>query len=177
MTTYISDEMRAAIGREYNEQVSYPIGANDIRRWALATYWPETPPALFWDDDYAKTTKFGGIVAPEEFNPFAWISAQPKGLPNRRDATLPQGLRAELGMEGALGIKGPGLEHPLNGGTAAVYGERMRPGDVIRSITRITNYHERTGRLGLMLFTTIESTWTNQQGEMVKISTATTIRY
>ncbi len=26
-----------------------PVGANDIARWAIATYWPEPPPAVFLD--------------------------------------------------------------------------------------------------------------------------------
>ena len=62
--TYITDAMRSVIGKEYNEQISFPIGANDIRRWAIATYYPEEPPRVFWDDEYAATTKYGTIVAP-----------------------------------------------------------------------------------------------------------------
>ena len=33
------------------------------------------PPREYWDEEYAATTPAGGIVAPEEFNPFAWMTA------------------------------------------------------------------------------------------------------
>jgi hypothetical protein len=53
----------------------------------------------------------------------------------------------------------------------------MRPGDVITSESRLAEYSEREGRLGLMLFTTTEDTWTNQNDEVVKRTRTTLIRY
>jgi hypothetical protein len=53
----------------------------------------------------------------------------------------------------------------------------VRPGDVITSVTRLAGYSEREGRLGLMLFTTTEDTWTNGDGALVKKSRMTLIRY
>ena len=73
--TLISPEMAAAVGREYEWSTSYPIDPVSIRNWAVTMYYPEKPPRLFWDEAYAKTTRWGGIVAPEEFNPFAWMRA------------------------------------------------------------------------------------------------------
>ena len=78
--THITDAMRALIGREYGERESYPISESDIRKWALAVYYPEEPPRLYWDAEYAAQTSYGGIVAPEEFNPFGWMTAQPAGV-------------------------------------------------------------------------------------------------
>ena len=54
---------------------------------------------------------------------------------------------------------------------------RLRPGDVITAVTRLSDYHEREGRHGLMLFTIMEDTWTNQLDEVVKRSRSTLIRY
>ena len=66
----------------------------------------------------------------------------------------------------------------LNGGVEVEYtGVRMRPGDVIRSVTSLAEYRERAGRLGLMLFTITENRWTNQRGELVKTSRNTLISY
>jgi hypothetical protein len=169
--THISEAMVRAVGRELERRVSYPIAASDIRRWAIAVYYPEEPPRLFWDDDYAATTRHGGIVAPEDFNPFAWMAAEPAGGP-RRDATYDPNV-----TEVRLGVDGPGLSFQLNGGTEVEYGVRMRPGDVITSITRLAGYRERDGRLGRMLFTDMEATWTNQRDEGVKRTTSTLIRY
>jgi hypothetical protein len=172
-TTYVSDAMRSAIGQCYGRQRSYPISASDIRRWAIAIYHPEEPPRLFWDEAYAASTPYGGIVAPEDFNPFAWMTAEPAGLQARPSVGRPDDF-----VEGKLGVEGPGLVHMLNGGMAVTYGPvRMRPGDVISSETRLAEYREREGRLGLMLFTVSETTWRNQDGELVKATRNTLIRY
>ena len=68
--TNISDEMRAAIGKELGTRTSYPISASDIRKWAIAVYFPDAPPK--------KYQGAGGpdapLTAPQEFNPFAWSS-------------------------------------------------------------------------------------------------------
>ena len=172
-TTYVSDAMQAAVGSIYGRQRSYPIDASDIRRWAIAIYYPQEPPRLFWDEAHARTTAFGGIVAPEDFNPFAWMTAEPEGVQAR-----PKAGRPDEFVEGKLGVPGPGLGHMLNGGLSVTYGPaRMRPGDVITSETSLAEYREREGRLGLMLFTISETRWTNQRDELVKSSQNTLIRY
>jgi hypothetical protein len=169
--TYISEAMAGAVGRELERRVSFPVAASDIRRWAIAVYYPEEPPRLFWDEAYAARTAHGGIVAPEDFNPFAWMSAEPVGIPRREASHDPNVTEARLG------VPGPGLSFQLNGGMRAEYGVRMRPGDVVTSVTRLGGYHEREGRLGRMLFTDMEATWTNQHGDVVKRTTSTLIRY
>jgi hypothetical protein len=162
--------MAAAMGREYEWATSYPIDASDIRRWAVAMYYPASPPPLYWDEAHAKTTRWGGIVAPEEFNPFAWMRAEPRG---------------DMGAEAArpwpelkLGVPCPEFKANIFAGLEVDYAKtRMRPGDVIKSAHRLAGYHEKQGRLGLMLFTTMEDRWTNQDGERVRTSRSVLIRY
>jgi len=48
------------------------------------------------------------------------------------------------------------------------YGVRMHVGDVITDVKSVGEYTERQGRNGLMLITQSISTWTNQNGELVK---------
>lgn len=169
-TTNVSDAMRGAIGALIERRVSYPIAASDIRKWAIAVYYPDPSPAVFWDDDVADSSPHGGLVAPEEFNPFAWMTAEPKGpqVLNRADPDF---------IERRIGIDGPGLRFQLNGGIEVEYLQPMRPGDTITSERRLGGYTEREGRLGLMLFTTVEDTWTNHRGEVVKRLRQTGIRY
>jgi N-terminal half of MaoC dehydratase len=76
--TLITDEMRSIIGVEMESALSFPVSASDIRKWAMAIYYPEVPPRIFWDEDYAAASAYGGIVAPEEFNPFAWMTKEPE---------------------------------------------------------------------------------------------------
>lgn len=168
--TYVSPAMRDAIGGVIDRRVSYPITDSDIRRWAVACYYPDEPPRLYWDAAYAATTVHGGIVAPYEFNPFAWMAADPPGRPHR-------GRIDSDRTEKSLGIEGPHLPFQLNGGIDVEYHARMRPGDVITSVNRLARYNEREGRLGLMLFTISEDTWTNQDGQVVKVARGTLIRY
>lgn len=169
--TAISEEMQAAVGSELSRAVSYPVSESDIRRWALAVYYPEEPPARFWDEEAARASRHGGIVAPEDFNPFAWIRAEPRGVARNSDALDPDRT------ERSLGIEGPHLMNQLNGGMTVEYGEPIRPGDVITAVATLGQYTERQGSLGLMLFTPTENTWTNQRGELVKKSTHMLIRY
>lgn len=157
--TYITEEIRKMLHVERDVMLSPPISESDIRKWAIAVYWPETPPRQFWDAEYARTTRWGSIVAPQEFNPFAWPI-------ERKEA-------ARLG--GPIG-KAPG-QRVLNGGSEARYYTPMRPGDVIRAGTKLADVYEKTGRLGVMMFLINETTWTNQKGEVVKIDRKTSIRY
>jgi hypothetical protein len=167
--TLISAEMAAAVGREYEWATSYPISVSDIRKWAVAMYFPETPPPLYWDPDHANATSWGGIVAPEEFNPFAWMRADPPGNMGP-EASSPW-------PELSLGIACPQFKANIAAGREIEYTKvRMRPGDVIRSTLSLGGYVEKTGRLGLMLFTDRVDTWTNQRGELVRRSVATLIR-
>ena len=166
--------MRALVGREFGAELSsVPIALSDIRKWALAVYYPDVPPRLFWDEEYARTTRHGGVVAPEDFNPFAWFTAHgPAMAPNY------VGPVRNSGQEAAVGMAPPQTTFMLNGGIEVAYGVRMRPGDVITAgRTRVVDYKERPSRHGLMLLTWTGSTWTNQNGEMVKTVLRTSIRY
>jgi hypothetical protein len=165
--THISAEMTAAVGREFGRRQAFPISESDIRKWAIAVYYPEDPPRLFWDAAYAATTAHGVIVAPEDFNPFAWMAADPPGIRHG----------GYVGIEGSLGVEPPNTGFILNGGLEVTYGVRMRPGDVITSVSTLTGYSEREGRLGLMLFSTQRDEWTNQRDELVKSAEMTLIRY
>ena len=158
----VSDEMRAAIGGVVDWRVSYPVAASDIRRWAIAVHYPEPPPERFLGVD---------PVAPEEFNPFAWVVA------DRMVPAIAPELRDTDKTEKALGIRGPGLRHQVNGGTDVTYGVPIRTGDVIRSETTLQEYRERTGRMGPMLITVLESRWTNQDGALVQVEHQVAIRY
>lgn len=157
--TYVTDEMHEAKGVWGGERTSLPIAASDIRKWAIATFWPETPPRIYWDEAHAATTRWGGIIAPPDFNPFAWPVERPTA--RRAAAKRPDG-KPFTGM---------------NGGQTDTYGAPMRPGDVITTRSRLVEWTERTGRFGLTLYTTTEIEWRNQNGELVKRRMSIGIRY
>jgi hypothetical protein len=160
----LSDEVRSFIGQERNREISRPISLSDIRRWAVAVYWPERAPRLFWDEDYARSTRFQGIVAPEDINPFAW-PVEGGMDPYRRNNMLDAFERMGIGS------------NILNAGSDSRYHLRMRPGDIITAVTTVDDIFVREGRLGSMLFTIHKVSWTNQNGEAVKTMMQTSIRY
>ena len=159
--TYITDELRAQVGREQEKRVSFPVDASAIRQWAIAVRWPEPPERPYWDEEFARKTRHGGIIAPPFFNPFAYHIDE-----ERMDGPSTQGT---LSTE-------PGAR-PLNGGGEVEYYAPIRPGDVITSVSKIAELYERDGRLGRMLFTITETRWTNQKNELVRVYRATGIRY
>jgi hypothetical protein len=134
-------------------------------------YYPEEPPREYLDGAYAKNTQYGGVVAPQEFNPFAWAVVEKVEPDVEIEGNDPDRT------EKILGVAPPGLKFQLNGGMEVEYGVPMRPGDVITAVSRLAGYSEREGRLGLMLFTVNEDTWTNQDNEVVKKTRSTLIRY
>ena len=155
--TWNPEELRPLVGVWTAPQTAHAICLSDIRRWAIATHWPEDPPLVYWDEAEAKKTRFVGIVAPQEFNPFAWSIKPP-----------PPDLRLSKATAGLTG---------LNGGRKEIYGVRMRAGDVISRRTTLANWNEQTGRHGLMLYLYKEARWTNQRDELVKTIMSTSIWY
>lgn len=159
--TLVTPEMERSKGVWGNERVSYPISESDIRKWAIAVYWGSPPPRLYWDQEYAKSTRWGGIIAPQDFNPFAW--------------PVPTGeVRPAGAVPGQATRKGGNV---MNGGQTDTFGVPMRPGDVITSRSRLSHWEERVGRNGLTLFVYTETEWRNQHGELVKRRISTGIRY
>ena len=159
-STYVTAEMRAAVGREITRFTSHPISDSDIRKWLIAVHWPEQPPP-------PRTDRQGRILAPEEFNPFAWSAARGTGSWHKVGSD----------PEGYLRIERPQVRSTVNGGVEVEYGARMRSGDVITAISRLCDYEERVGRTGRLLFRTTEDVWTNQNDEFVKRFRLTLISY
>lgn len=151
---WLDERVREWFGRSLPHSVSYPIGPNEIRRWAQAIHYPEPAPSKFIDEAPALP-----LAAPLDFNPFAWKEAV---------SDLPPWM-APIGA-------GPG-QRALNGGQRTRYYAPMRAGDVITSVKRLAQAFERDGSLGTMLFLVSESRWTNQRGEPVLVSLDTAIRY
>jgi len=158
--TLVTPDMYEHLDCWSSPEVSSAVAESDIRKWAIAVYWPETPPPLYWDQEYAKTTRYGGIVAPVDFNPFAW----PVQRTSAQDNEQPP-------LGGTIGTR------VMNGGSTEQYLIPMHPGDVITSSSALVDWNERQTRLGLTLFTISETRWTNQTGELVKIKSFTLIRY
>jgi len=170
-TTHITTAMRSVLGREFARRVSYPITSSDVRRWAIAVYYPEKPPIHFVRAG-VDSDPYGELAVPQEFNPFGWMSQSECTSDDTDD--IESGLGDPFRL---LGVEGPQLERMVNGGIEVAYSLPMNLGDVITASTSITGLDERTGRLGLMLMVTTEAVFTNQEGLETKRERNTIIRY
>ncbi len=135
-------------GQVCDEAKSSPVAPSDVQRWAMAVYWPEKPPRLYWDRAYAKKSRWGCMVAPVEFNPFAWPVEGAYQLP-----AWPEMFHAELSF---------------SAGNEAEYFLPIRIGDVISGNSSIVDVYEKQGRSGDLIFVVAESQLSNQRGELVK---------
>jgi acyl dehydratase len=107
---------------------------------------------LFNDEAAARKTCYGGLLAPPTFL-----------------RSLGQ-LRPEMPFDLPF-------HRVLDGGSDWEYFQPVRPGDRITAVAAITDLRERSGRLGLMVISTIVTTYRNQFDEVVATQTNTTIRY
>jgi acyl dehydratase len=148
---FLTQETIDKIGRTLPPVAAPAVGANDIARWAIATYWPERAPARYTDAAVAAAGPWGGIVAPRDLDPFAW-------MPNRPWA--------------GDWLWGMGTEPGTNR-----YGEPIRPGDVISVTRRFVDVVERETKRGPMVFFTSEFRWENQDGALVRLGEQTSIYY
>lgn len=146
----ITDEVRAAIGSEVLGPPEL-VEMKAIRDYAIAISWPDPPNPLHVDNEYATSTRYGGIIAPWTFYTSLGRNVSPQRL------QLPE----------------PRVQ--VRGGNDYEYFRPIRPGDVVTATCKILGLSEREGRAGKLVFTLIEKSFINQRGELVGISRSTII--
>jgi acyl dehydratase len=65
----------------------------------------------------------------------------------------------------------------LDGGSEWEYFEPIRPGDRISVVSKIADIRESAGRLGAMVFITVETSYTNHYNQLCAVQRSTVIRY
>ncbi len=148
----IPDEIKTMIGKETEPLVAEAEKGAMIK---LARAVGDSNP-LWHDEEYARGTRYGGIVASPAF-----VTVFSGG------ANLMSGIKAPPGFKGVR----------VNGGNEIEYYHPIHPRDIITSVSKITDVKERSGRLGNMLIFTLETTYTNQLGQLAAKATNTAILY
>lgn len=153
----ITDEMRAAIGRE-GPPVRHELDKTAIRMFARAVGHTDL---IYYDEEYAKSKGYRSLVAPPAY------LGTPLFNPNT----------------GGGGFTGPGTVggrrmRALNGGSEYEYtGVDICAGDVLTSVSKTIDIQQRQSSLGPMIITRRESVYTNQNGEVVCRSYGTGLQY
>ena len=152
MTTpasFLTDEMRQqAIGLE-GSPVTTEVEKGAIIKFAQAIG-DDNP--VFNDDEAARESRYGGIIAPPTF------------------------LRSVASSRAELPFDFP-FNRRLDGGSDWEYFEPIRAGDRITAVSRIVDINERTGRMGLMIIMSTTTTYRNQFDQIVATQTGTGIAY
>jgi acyl dehydratase len=148
----ITDEARAMIGVVTRRQRGV-VSLLEAQRWAAAV--GDRNP-IYFDDEAARAAGYRSIVTPPLFLPHALHGVvdlsrlRVDGIPMVMGSSIP--LRVSRTMFG-----GEELEFIL-----PVY-----PGDTVEAETRVAAIEEKEGSRGSFVLTTTETTYTNQDGDVV----------
>jgi len=114
---------------------------------------------LFHEVEDAKAAGYEDLICPPGF----W------GWPIKGRATI-----GGMSIVGAVLIKA-GLWRILDGGVDQEFYIPIRAGDILTAYSKIADIREREGKAGKMVFTTVETTYLNQNGDTVAVNRATII--
>jgi len=166
--TLATEEVLKWIGFEAEPVVSDPITAKEIRRYALAI--GDRNP-LYHNEDKAKKSRYGGIVAPPGFALWACHPVSQDDFPeNLTLAGYPKRIATFF-------IPKLPVENEVHGGNEHEFFHPIRPGDVLTGLTKIVDIYEKVGKTRSMVFVTTETTETNQRHELLDIFRVTLIFY
>lgn len=162
------EEAEALIGTELmRTEGADEVTRPDIRR-KLEAIGFDCP--LHHDDAHAREHGYRDVVAPVSMTrvfsfPAYWSPGQP------RIDTQPQ-------IPPIAGARVPGEGDTLIATQVRMeYGEPVHPGDRISSRAVLTSVTRKTTRVGPGAFLGIQTTYTNQRGEVVATETVTLLRY
>jgi acyl dehydratase len=150
------EDLQAMVGEEAG-----PFDSNDEINKAMIRHWCEAMEdgnPLYTDEEYAKTTEFGGIIAPPQMPqaycvPPLWPI---EDLPPHPMAKA-VGLAREAGYFGIVATS-----------TSQEYFGPMRLGDKLNYKIKLTEVSpEKTTRMGTGFFITNEYFYFNQKGELI----------
>ncbi len=138
----------------------YEVTKRDIRRFAQAI--GEADPIHF-DEEYAKNTRYGGIVAPPLFCQMFTFEDVPAdrlpddGSPIEMDVPIP-------------------ARRTVGGASSYEIFQRVRAGDQITAKSTLRDVFTKEGRSGRLYFVVVETEFSNQRKEAVAKETATYIK-
>jgi acyl dehydratase len=138
----------------------YEVTKRDIKRFAQAI--GEADPVHF-DEEYAKTTRHGGIIAPPlfcqmfTFEDVAADRLPGDGSPIEMDVPIP-------------------AQRTVGGASSYEVFQRVRAGDQITAKSTLKDVFTKEGKSGRLYFVVVETEFSNQRKEAVAKETATYIK-
>jgi acyl dehydratase len=161
-----SEELSRFIGQAVDTSV-FEVEREPIRRFADAV--GDLNP-LYWDEEYARKSRFGSIIAPPGFISSLWFSGRstkwgPKERPS--EALGPPALMEALVRAGYKRILDTGIDYE--------FFEPVKAGDTIRLECVVKDIMERRSKDATVAFLITETSYTNQDGKPVARAKSTTV--
>jgi len=151
------EEVKQRFVGSIGDAIVLEVEKGAIKRFAEAV---DDPNPLYRDEEYARRTKYGSIIAPPGF--FGW-PVKPGPMLDR--------MRREL----AAAMVEAGYPALLDGGIEFEFMVPVRPGDILVAVPKIANIYDRETRAGKLAFGIIETSYTNQNGALVAVARQTLI--
>jgi acyl dehydratase len=146
----LTEEMKASIGQA-SEPWSYEVTTTSVRAFARGVGYTDP---VYFDEAAAKAAGYRSLPAPPTYLGTAVF------IPGQSDETF------STPRHGQPSVK-HGLKNVLDGGTAIEYHTDICAGDTLSVVTRISDLRVKDNKsLGKMLFITMESDHTNQDGDL-----------
>jgi hydroxyacyl-ACP dehydratase HTD2-like protein with hotdog domain len=142
VTAYIGHQSRSITNR-------FPVSEEMIFELADAI---EEPNPLYLDADYAKNSRFGGLLCPQLAGWKDWA---------------PRLDYFGAGQDTHFEVPLPFKSYGFNGGSKWTFHRPVRVGDHILKTEKIVDISERPGRTGQLVFIVREVTQVNQKGELL----------
>ncbi len=165
MANYVTDEVKAFIGYETEwAEACDPVERGAIRRFTQAVI--DADP-VYWNDQEAAATRYGGVVAPPLFPLHAFRRRPGTPDPLDRMSTDPDfdGVTRDFGM-GLPQLPIP-LKRLLNGGNQLEVYRLARVGDQIQGKSKYLDIYQKDGKSGTLVFILVEIMYRNQNKEML----------
>ncbi|MCX6003943.1 MAG: MaoC family dehydratase N-terminal domain-containing protein [Chloroflexi bacterium] len=157
----LTEEIRNLIGKSTSAK-TYEIEKGAIRRFADAV---GDPNPLYRDEEYARNSRYGSVIAPPGF--FGWPVEQD------RDSAIIIDIPPELVT--VLGQAGYPFSSVVDGGIEYEFFLPIRAGDVLTAKTTVRNIRERAGSTGSIVLIILETTYLNQNSNLVTTAQVTAI--
>ena len=131
-----------------------PVAATDVRRWVMAMDYPNP---LHWDEEFARASRFGRLVAPQSFA---------------------AAMDYVHGVRPSLVGRIPGSHMIFGGEEWWFHGPRIFPGDRLDHERVFKGYKlAQTKFAGETMFSWGDTIHRNQRGESVATARSTSVRY
>ena len=155
----LPEEVTQMIGKTGDPMI-FEVERGAIKKFADAV--GDSNP-LYWDHEYAKNSRYGAIIAPPGFFgwPVTWTSAMP----------LQQEIRTEL----MVALAKAGYDRALDGGIEFDFFQPVYENDTLAVLVKIAEVNAKETKGGTLVFSTVETSFTNQHGALVAIARQTVI--